>query len=126
MAAIPYFSDCGDALKLQVYLASLSIICAIPVHNLSVHGAGVLVGESGSGKSTIIALLERVYHPSSGRILLDGRDAAEFNINNYRSFFALVSQDIALYDGTIAWMKWEKLWRRPWYRLAKTQIFTTS
>lgn len=60
-----------------------------------------LVGASGCGKSTIISLLERFYSPSSGSIFVDGKDVSTLNINDYRSFIALVSQEPTLYHGTI-------------------------
>jgi ATP-binding cassette, subfamily B (MDR/TAP), member 1 len=59
------------------------------------------VGASGSGKSTIVSLLERFYDPIAGEILLDGKRILDININYYRSLFALVSQDITLYDGSV-------------------------
>ncbi|CAG8962445.1 hypothetical protein HYFRA_00014076 [Hymenoscyphus fraxineus] len=60
-----------------------------------------LVGSSGCGKSTAISLLERFYDPTTGRILLDGTDIKDVNINNYRSHIALVGQEPTLYQGTI-------------------------
>lgn len=60
-----------------------------------------IIGSSGSGKSTIMALLERFYEPTSGQILLDAKPISTLNINSYRSFIALVSQHVALFDGTI-------------------------
>jgi ATP-binding cassette subfamily B (MDR/TAP) protein 1 len=60
-----------------------------------------LVGPSGCGKSTTIALLERFYDPSAGGIYVDGKDIRTLNINDYRSFIALVSQEPTLYQGTI-------------------------
>jgi ATP-binding cassette subfamily B (MDR/TAP) protein 1 len=62
-----------------------------------------LVGESGSGKSTAIALLERFYDPDShsGDILVDGQDISTYNLQDYRSHLALVSQETTLYMGTI-------------------------
>ncbi|KIW12216.1 hypothetical protein PV08_09492 [Exophiala spinifera] len=60
-----------------------------------------LVGASGSGKSTCIALLERFYDCSGGRVLIDGRDIQDLNINHYRSHVGLVSQEPVLYHGTI-------------------------
>ncbi|KAI0184232.1 multidrug resistance protein 4 [Xylaria flabelliformis] len=60
-----------------------------------------LVGPSGCGKSTTIALLERFYDPSSGTIYVDGKDIRSLDVNDYRSFIALVSQEAMLYQGTI-------------------------
>ncbi|KAL5043996.1 hypothetical protein BDW71DRAFT_187008 [Aspergillus fruticulosus] len=60
-----------------------------------------LVGPSGCGKSTTIALLERFYDAISGSILVDGKDISKLNINSYRSFLSLVSQEPTLYQGTI-------------------------
>lgn len=60
-----------------------------------------LVGPSGCGKSTTIALLERFYNPLAGGIFVDGREISSLNVNDYRSFIALVSQEPTLYAGTI-------------------------
>lgn len=60
-----------------------------------------LVGPSGCGKSTTIALLERFYNPVLGSIFVDGREISSLNVNDYRSFLALVSQEPTLYAGTI-------------------------
>ncbi|WEW56462.1 multidrug-resistance transporter mdr2 [Emydomyces testavorans] len=60
-----------------------------------------LVGPSGCGKSTTIALLERFYDTLSGGIYVDGNDITRWNVNAYRSFLALVSQEPTLYQGTI-------------------------
>jgi ATP-binding cassette, subfamily B, bacterial MsbA len=61
-----------------------------------------LVGLSGSGKSTIMNLILRFYDPSSGRVLLDGQDAKTVQIASLREKVALVSQDVFLFEGTIA------------------------
>jgi ATP-binding cassette subfamily B (MDR/TAP) protein 1 len=60
-----------------------------------------LVGPSGCGKSTTIALLERFYDALSGSVLIDGKDITRLNVNSYRSFLSLVSQEPTLYQGTI-------------------------
>ncbi|KAH8752571.1 P-loop containing nucleoside triphosphate hydrolase protein [Diaporthe sp. PMI_573] len=60
-----------------------------------------LVGPSGCGKSTTIALLERFYNPLAGGVFVDGREISSLNVNDYRSFIALVSQEPTLYAGTI-------------------------
>lgn len=60
-----------------------------------------LVGASGCGKSTTIALLERFYDPLVGGIFVDGKEISSLNINDYRSYIALVSQEPTLYQGTI-------------------------
>ncbi|KAK0663702.1 ABC transporter fmpD [Lasiodiplodia hormozganensis] len=60
-----------------------------------------LVGASGCGKSTTIALLERFYDPLTGGIYVDGKEISSLNLNDYRSYIALVSQEPTLYQGTI-------------------------
>ena len=60
-----------------------------------------LVGRSGSGKTTVVNLLPRFVDPSAGRILLDGINIADVKLANLRAQFALVSQDIFLFDDTL-------------------------
>ena len=60
-----------------------------------------LVGASGSGKSSVISLLERFYEPTSGRILVDGKDIRKLNLKSLRRRIALVSQEPALFATTI-------------------------
>ncbi|KAF2773520.1 multidrug resistance protein 1, 2, 3 [Teratosphaeria nubilosa] len=60
-----------------------------------------LVGASGCGKSTTIAMLERFYNPLVGGVYVDGREISSLNVNNYRNYLALVSQEPTLYQGTI-------------------------
>jgi len=61
-----------------------------------------LAGASGSGKSSLINLLPRFYDPTSGRILWDGRDLKNFATAELRSQIALVSQDVVLFDASVA------------------------
>jgi subfamily B ATP-binding cassette protein MsbA len=60
-----------------------------------------LVGPSGAGKSTLIGLVAAFYRPTSGRILVDGRDLANLRLSDYRSQLAVVFQDTFLFDGTV-------------------------
>ena len=60
-----------------------------------------LVGASGCGKSTTVALLERFYDPLAGGIFVDGKEISSLNVNDYRGFLALVSQEPTLYLGSI-------------------------
>ncbi len=57
-----------------------------------------LVGENGSGKTTLIKLLTRLYAPSAGRILLDGRDLAEWEEAALRERIGVIFQDFARYQ----------------------------
>ncbi|KAL3441309.1 ATP-binding cassette multidrug transport protein [Aspergillus insuetus] len=59
------------------------------------------VGPSGHGKSSIVALLERYYNPTSGRITLDDTPITNIPLQTYRSHLSLVQQEPILYSGTI-------------------------
>jgi subfamily B ATP-binding cassette protein MsbA len=61
-----------------------------------------LVGASGSGKSTLASLVPRFYHPTQGRILLDGHDLEDLKLESLRANIALVSQDVVLFNDSIA------------------------
>ncbi|BAP58503.1 fused lipid transporter subunits of ABCsuperfamily: membrane component/ATP-binding component [Candidatus Tachikawaea gelatinosa] len=61
-----------------------------------------LVGKSGSGKSTLVKLLTRFYDIKNGSIFLDGYDLRKYQLRYLRNQFALVSQDIYLFNDTIA------------------------
>jgi ABC-type multidrug transport system fused ATPase/permease subunit len=61
-----------------------------------------LVGRTGAGKSTVASLLARLYDPSFGRILLDGHDLRELDVDWFRRQIALVLQEPFLFSGTIA------------------------
>lgn len=61
-----------------------------------------VAGESGSGKSTLVNLMFRFYDPTSGRVTLDGVDLREVAALELRSLMALVSQDVVIFDLTVA------------------------
>jgi subfamily B ATP-binding cassette protein MsbA len=61
-----------------------------------------IVGESGSGKSTLINLLFRFHDPDSGAVRLDGHDLRDLSIKGFREQMALVSQEVVLFDLTVA------------------------
>ncbi len=58
-------------------------------------------GKNGSGKSTLINLLLRFYEPACGSILLNGIDIAEYDIENYRGNFSVVTQNIFLFEESL-------------------------
>jgi ATP-binding cassette subfamily C protein CydCD len=60
-----------------------------------------LVGPSGAGKTTIANLLLRFWDPSAGRILIDGIDLREFELDHLRARISLVSQDTYLFNDTL-------------------------
>jgi len=60
------------------------------------------VGQTGSGKSTLIKLLLRFYQPDAGSILIDGQPIDEVSLDSLRRKIGLVSQDVFLFQGTIA------------------------
>ncbi|NOH81982.1 lipid A ABC transporter ATP-binding protein/permease MsbA [Vibrio sp. RE86] len=61
-----------------------------------------LVGRSGSGKSTIANLFTRFYDVDAGEIRLDDNDVRDYTLTNLRTHFALVSQNVHLFNDTIA------------------------
>ena len=63
--------------------------------------ATALVGPSGAGKSTMIGLVAAFYRPTSGAVLVDGRDLARVRLADYRSQIGVVFQDNFLFDGSV-------------------------
>jgi subfamily B ATP-binding cassette protein MsbA len=61
-----------------------------------------IVGQSGSGKSTLAGLLPRFYDPDAGEILLDGKNIRDYTLKSLRDNVSLVSQDVVLFNDTIA------------------------
>jgi subfamily B ATP-binding cassette protein MsbA len=85
------FNDAGDAAALDGV--------ALQIH------AGetiALVGPSGAGKSTLVNLLPRFLDPTSGSVTLDGVPLPDWDLHALREQFALVSQDVVLFNDTVA------------------------
>ena len=74
--------------------------------NINIHvrpGQSVaLVGRSGSGKSTLVSLLPRFYNVDSGVLKIDGLPVQNYTLRNLRQQIAVVSQDVVLFEGTVA------------------------
>jgi len=79
---------------------------AVVLHDISVTIAAgetlAVVGHSGSGKSTLVSLLPRFYEVTAGDILLDGVPIRDYTLASLRDNISLVSQDVVLFDDTIA------------------------
>jgi len=60
-----------------------------------------IVGATGAGKTSIISLINRLYEPTQGRILLDGVDIAHVDVEELRSRIGIVLQDVFLFSGTV-------------------------
>ena len=69
---------------------------------LEVGEAVALVGPSGAGKSTLVNLLPRFIEPSSGHLSLDGVPLSQWGVEALRRQFALVSQDVVLFNHSVA------------------------
>ena len=65
------------------------------------HQRIALVGPSGNGKSTLVGLLLRLYDPTRGAVLIDGRDIREFTLDSLRAQFSVVLQDTLLFAATV-------------------------
>ena len=57
-----------------------------------------LVGENGAGKTTLVKLLTRLYDPDEGRILLDGRDLRDYDLDDLRGSMGVIFQDFVRYN----------------------------
>ncbi len=60
-----------------------------------------LVGQSGAGKSTIMQLLLQFHFPTEGQIRVDGKSIYDYDLESYRSNFAIVPQEVILFGGSI-------------------------
>lgn len=108
--AIPYEGQHFPVDKVQGALRLESLAFAYgdtpTLHNITLDipkgKTTAFVGSTGSGKSTLVKLLLRFYTAQSGRILLDGQDIVELNLQDLRRAIGYVSQDTFLTDGTVA------------------------
>ncbi|MBA3829814.1 MAG: ABC transporter ATP-binding protein [Taibaiella sp.] len=60
-----------------------------------------VVGHTGAGKTSIISILNRLYETNGGRILIDGHDLKEYDIQELRKHIGIVLQDVFLFSGTV-------------------------
>jgi subfamily B ATP-binding cassette protein MsbA len=112
----PAVVDLPDARPLVVKDASIAFedvsfayaehaaLPAVRHFSLNVRGGSTvaLVGRSGAGKSTVINLVPRLFDVSGGRITIEGQDIRHVTLASLRSAISIVSQDVTLFDDTIA------------------------
>jgi ATP-binding cassette subfamily B protein len=94
--------DRSDGLRLENVSftypgAERAALSGISLHLRPGHSLA-LVGANGSGKTTLIKLITRLYVPTSGRILLDGRDLEEWDVDALRRRFGVIFQDYVRYQ----------------------------
>lgn len=83
------------------YKEALPEVCKAVSFHLQAGDKVLLQGENGSGKTTLVKLLLGLYQPTSGRITVNGCDAAEWNRDSLRAHIGIVSQNIFLFRGTV-------------------------
>ena len=74
--------------------------CAISSFTLKAGEVLALVGENGAGKTTLVKLLTRLYDPDEGRILLDGHDLRDYDLDALRGNMGVIFQDFVRYNFT--------------------------
>ena len=100
----------ADRVRGEIVLNSVSVSFgaeqAPALNNVSLRVAPgeivALVGPSGAGKTTLVNLLPRFVNSSQGQITLDGHELSTWNLASLRSQFAMVSQDVVMFNDTIA------------------------
>src|SRR5690349_1386704 len=61
-----------------------------------------IVGQTGAGKSTLTKLINRTYDASQGRVLIDGTDVRDWQLESLRSQISIIEQDVFLFSRTVA------------------------
>lgn len=110
----PEIEDLPGAADLQIKKGAISIegvTFKYPkgttniLENFSLHikaGENIaLVGNSGAGKTTISSIIPRFYSLAKGRVLIDGQDVREVNLNSLRKNIGIIQQEVFLFDGSI-------------------------
>lgn len=90
-----------NQVKLQYDGASAAALDKLDL-NIQPGETVALVGSSGAGKSTVVSALLRFAYPNEGTITVDGTNIEDLKLNSLRRHFAVVSQDIVLFEGSIA------------------------
>lgn len=110
----PRVTEAPDAVALPPNAASIALeqvwfrypdgTAALEDVSISVEPGQTLavVGPSGAGKSTVLNLIPRFYDPAAGRVLVGGHDVRGVKLESLRARIALVSQDVTLFDDSIA------------------------
>lgn len=91
---IKYKNVCFEYVKKHPVLSKINL-------DIKIGETVAFVGNSGGGKTTMVNLLPRFYEPKSGKILIDGIDVQEIELDSLREQIAIVFQDNFLFDGTI-------------------------
>jgi subfamily B ATP-binding cassette protein MsbA len=102
--ALPRAEGRIELRKVQVRYRGAEEAAALDGIDLSIAPGEIVafVGPSGSGKTTLVNLLPRFVLPSGGQVLLDGQDLDEWQLSSLRTQFAMVSQDVVMFNDTLA------------------------
>jgi ATP-binding cassette, subfamily B, multidrug efflux pump len=91
----PHGPLAGDGAQLPLALRDINV-------KIPAGGKLAIVGRTGAGKSTMVKLLVRLIEPTSGRVLVDGRDVREVPLGALRKTIGLVPQEAILFSDTVA------------------------